>query len=333
LLWRIILHRVCNYLLEEGASGLAVKGLVPAPESAEGESAPAISKQGDGLDELAALLDASVVGAVNTCPSPELLQPVVAALTATVGQDEMDRPKELGPSGILLVTRVAMVASMWLAQMRRASRSREDVSDSVEVDAVEDVEDITIELQSVWQALSKPNAAPAASRAARSRASPELSELLQDIHDRFAALQAKPQAPKAPRCSLQEELPPKLARQLAATLQFKQVRVARSSASAQPEPDLKTRSFLGKVGKLLEYAAWIALLSGAAVAVSADGFGFWQFHIVPPAWRPFVQAFIVQKAIRVEELLAERDPSAEIADLPSADAVTVGPYFQASSES
>jgi len=95
-----------------------------------------------------------------------------------------------------------------------------------------------------------------------------------------------------------------------------------------PDQPAAKRSKFAQLGRLLEYAAWAALFGGAAVAISADGLGLADFHVVPENLRPAFQALLQQKAVRVEELLAHHDPSpeGEVPVLPSVDTITLGPW-------
>lgn len=340
LLRRVLLRRLCNYAMEEGRNSLGVQGLVSVPETVEGEGEANASSasRGSGLSELVAFLDASTLAVASggAGPEQELLQPVASALSAVVGEGDSAWHKELDPVGVLHVTQTALVASAWLAESLRTSSAARRQADASGVSATmglsaEEHDEIAKELTTVWQALSQAGAAPAARSAAKGfRSRPEAAQLLRDVNARFATLQATPPLP--PKSTpAQDDLPSQLAGRL---------RAAMSGAASAPKKEkkaiapsvvevevVKPSGVLSKTGKLLEYAAWVVIIGGVAVVVSADGLGLASFHVVPEDLRPSWQAFLQQKAIRVEELCANHDPSPESGSgLPSGEAITLGPW-------
>jgi len=293
-------------------------------------------------------LDSYAVTVASTGTGPEqqaLLPPLTAALRQVLCEDE-SRPmasgmevasnddgksqQELGAVAVLHLAQTALIASSWLVETQR--RKPESSSASVsEVPPAEEGEDVAMQLTAVWKALSQPDAAPAA----RGEVSiSEVSELLGIVNARLATFQAVPTpTPRITTTPLQD-LPSDLGRLLRVALcskaqrspRQKQTRqkaqqpqyqlnsedlpVQKTSEQSQAEPaDAKKSGVLAKTGKLLEYVACAALLGGAVVAISADGLGLVSFHAVPEGLRPGWEAFIQEKAARVEELLEHHDPS------------------------
>lgn len=346
LLWRIVLRRVCDYIAEEGVESLAVRGLAPVPESVEGESDvdassagsadPAGSSssacQGSGVAELVELLDTAAVAVAAAGCERELLSPLTVSLAAVVGESGPAWQKDLAPAGVLHVSRAALVASSWLAVLQRNSSSREDtdtsMASSAVVTSVEERENITKELATVWQALSQPTALPAARVAAKGRSSTEEAfELLSDVNARVTALQAPPPPPQQLDVRpLEEELPPKFARSLREAMRDGRAIPVKAPFAAETKSG--QTGFPSSVGKLLEYAAWAVLVGGVVVMISADGLGFLSFHVVPIALRPKFQALLHQRAVRVEELLRHHDPIPEgsASNMPTGDALTNSPW-------
>jgi len=63
---------------------------------------------------------------------------------------------------------------------------------------------------------------------------------------------------------------------------------------------------LGTFQKTLECLTWTMLIMGAAIAISEDGLGILKFHTLPTFWQPSFRRALMQKAARVEELLARQ---------------------------
>jgi len=345
---RIILRRICSYTAEAGPRSLGVQGLAQGdPESCSGRP------------ELAALLGSYAVTVASTDAGPEqqaLLPPLTAALREVlcdgeskpmessmevVVDDDGKSQQELGAVAVLHLTQTALIASSWLVESQR--RKPESISASVSATPpTEEGEDVATELTAVWKALSQPDAAPAARGEGSSS---EVSELLGMLNARLATFQAVPTPPPRLSTTPLQDLPSELGRLLRVALCSKAQRPRRQyqarqktqqpqhqlkSEDAQPQQtseqfqaeaaDAKNSGVLVKAGKILEYVAWVALLGGAVVAISADGLGFLSFHAVPESLRPSWEAFIQEKATRVEELLEHHDPSpAGSLDLPGND--------------
>lgn len=334
---RIILRRICSYTAEAGCLSLGVQGLAQGdPETCS------------GLPELAALLDSYAVTVASTGTGPEqqaLLPPLTLALRKVLCDDE-SRPmelgmevgckddvkpqQELGAVAVLHLAQSALIASSWLAESQRRKPDSSAASVSASPPAEED-EDVVMQLTAVWKALSQPDAAPAA----RGEVSiSEVPELLGIVNNRLATFQTVPTPPPRITTTPLQDLPSDLSRLLRVALCSKAQQPPRQKQTRQkaPQPqhqlnseepqlpqtsekspaeplDTKTSGVLAKTGKVLEYAAWAALLGGAVVAISADGLGFVSFHAVPEGLRPGWEAFIQEKAARVEELLEHHDPS------------------------
>jgi hypothetical protein len=303
---RIVLGRVCDYTIEEGWRSQGVQGLAPVPDRVEGEAETAAVHRGSGLSELVAIVDSAAVdvASASSGSAEASLRPLSAALDTIVAAGMQ---QELDAVGVLHVTRTALVASSWLAESSRASASpRINVEISIADGlSVEECEDVKKELTTVWQALAQQTATPAARRAAKaSKSASEASELLCDVNARFAALQASPRPPPpSANRPMQAELPSRLVARLCEAMSSSPTSKLRAPvvSSTTDHPAAKT-GFLCKVSKLLELAAWVGLLGGVAVAVSADGLGLARFHIVPESLRPSWQAILFKYAIRLEEL-------------------------------
>jgi len=173
----------------------------------------------------------------------------------------------------------------------------------------------------VWQSLAEPHAAAFVRSVPRAARTAEAVALHRDLEVRFAMLEATPAAPPAAAAKpAQDLLPSKLRSRIKAAISRSNAAAhapahpAASAAAASAAPSqgapveaAKAHGLAHSCGRVLDYTAWAVILGLATLALSSDGLGLLSFHAVPAVWRPAVRSFLGDRALQVEELLANQE--------------------------
>jgi len=336
----LALRRICQ-VAEMNPRGLAISGLVPPlvedPESTSGSSNDARpTSSSSGLAELAnlinntaAALDATSTSSTSAAQRAAALMPLSTALKAILeSQGDRSSAQELGSEGCLSIANAASLAAQWLAEERRrvalaaAAMPKNDVADTksssstawkTPVDA-EDEEFVVERLCAVYEALAQPPFAALL----RSGRSLEAKQRRVELDETVKGLSAVPsQPPSETRWPAKEFLPEKLCSLMAAATQGGRFRSSRAPVASHTT----TKAPSGRITMVIEAGAWLAVIGTVVVAVSQDGFKLLGFHAIPEQYRPAFHHFILEPAVKVEELIAKYQPGGHANE----EGITLGP--------
>jgi hypothetical protein len=285
-----------------------------------------------GMVELLGFLDRTVValadeGFANLSTDSESLTALAAVLRSVV--DVKGWHETLDPETTIKVARTACVATQWSALWGQRSSIEDSAVGRIvgmaPLDfAMEDQQNVVTGLVAVWRALAQDGPA----KVLKSRtASSEAGDLRKDLQARYKTIGKQPEPPSFCKAPV---LPAALKQPLAMAL-GSSAPVARPAPAKkitveviQQKPDEAAASG-GWLITAIDTLRWTFIAAIAVGAVSQDGLGLLNFHVLPTPLKDLLCDIMRAQVAKVDMQLARTSPPKYLDELPVTQSITLGP--------
>lgn len=294
---------------------------------------PVIQALDGGMSELLGFVDRMVTalaaeGFADLSDDSKTLTALTAVLRNVVESPSWH--ESLAPETILKVARTACIATQWCALWGQRATVDGRIVGMAPLDfPVEEQQTVVSGLQTIWKALSE--GAPA--EVLRSRpTSTEASELQKELQTRYRAIERPPQPPAilfaAPvlLAALKQPLAEALCHRSHAAPPCCSVKKAEAKiegSAVKKSSDAKASG--GLISSTVNALRWTFLAAIAVGALSQDGFGLLNFHVLPTPVKDLLWDVMRAQVAKVDMQLSRAAPPKYLDELPVNDCITLGP--------
>jgi len=250
-----------------------------------------------------------VAATTNMAGRQGLVRPYLDTLRSIVEASQTGLHKTIGTSGVLQLALAATIGASWVAESTCAgivSESSKGKSTAKNLGKFDKEEQKAMQeaLDAIWRALAQRNNKHCMHP--KQLLNGDDLVLRRRLECAYKAIVAPPPpVPPATLQSLETFLPGRVCRNMSSVVTLQQPKCLEDQDQDQKSPRMLD-GILGTFQKTLECLTWTMLIMGAAIAISEDGLGILKFHTLPTFWQPSFRRALMQKAARVEELLARQ---------------------------